>query len=581
MNVLFELTNDELIDPMYVTPYSGLELPLSWEKEELPRYDFQKKLKDLTFIKEDFQYFLSLEQSDSRCNLQTLRVLINCGMDAEDTELFVGTFSMANGSWDLDKCTVKFKVDTVDSYQCIDDNDDDVNVLDLGLTEQIISLGFEYKFEQYLCVGGDCIDHEELIEDKWVLWYTLGSGKSYLRQIINAPCDYIASSEWIVVEPCTNGIIKYAKTYSYVPFEQTYPSGGTSYFSLDINLDPISQVDNGMKLIEVMQELLNVSCNSYTLQSDFFQWNPENETNINYVTGETNKYRNLILFQKSDVKRPNTSNNATKAETNFIELLEEICNIFNCWYTIIDDYLRIEHVSWFQSNLGLNLATPSNKEKYLKGTRKYSYDETKLPNVEKFQFMESGSIDFVGTDIIYDSNCTNNNEENKSETVINNITTDIVFCLENPESESDLVSDDGFVLVACDQSNNVYFENGILEANTSLNNILGWAHLHDKLFRHARVLPEGNLNNEDVVFESTLPTIKQDKFNVIMPCSQIKLFNPLDQIRAALGWGFVQTAELNLMNCNFNLELLLNEIQDITYTFEYGDFDEDFDFDFD
>jgi hypothetical protein len=330
-----------------------------------------------------------------------------------------------------------------------------------------------------------------------------------------------------------------------------------------------------------MQELLDSSCGGLTIVSDFFQWNPESETPINYVTQAQNKYLNLILFQKSDVKRPNDSNNATKAETNFMDLLENICKTFNLGYKVTGNNFRLEHISFFESDLGINLLSNPLNKKYLNGTRKYGYDENKLPKYEKFSFMESGSADFVGVDIRYSSNCVNNDEENRSNNDVENITTDVLYCLENPASDSD-VGDDGFVIIACDGSNNVLFDDGILEANTSLNNVLSWAHLHRDLWKYGRVLFEGNMNGVDTEFESIVPTIKQNRFETIMSCDAIKAFDPLDQIKATLGWGFVQSAELTLSQCRMGLEISLKEL-DLGTSYEqiFGDFDEDFSEEFD
>jgi len=91
----------------------------------------------------------------------------------------------------------------------------------------------------------------------------------------------------------------------------------------------------------------------------------------------------------------------------------------------------------------------------------------------------------------------------------------------------------------------------------------------------------GNMNGEETTFESVQPNIKQEKFSVILPCDAITEFNPIDQVRASLGWAKIGTAELKLSQCTMTFELLLTEIQDVTADVELGDFDGDFDEDFD
>lgn len=538
MQVRFEINNDELAQPRVVVPFSGKDLSLNYELQDEPKFDFLTKIKDLTFVGDDFDFFNALETSDNNCDLQTVRVLLNCGFASEDHQLFKGTFSMSSGTWDLDKCNVKFKIDEEDPYSCIENNDDDHNILTFT-GPRTIGLNLEIGLESYIChilgLNGypQCTSLPD--DELWTKVVFNGFYGCYVRQYMVAPNDYMPSSSWIYYEDVADGkkyIRRYIPSDNEILFE--FPDSGPV-----LTTEPVNTIDNGRQLQNVMETLLLRACfdigSRLDLVSDFFQWNPENVTTINYVTQELNKFMNLIIFQKSDVKRPDVSGNATKAETNFIELLEQVCGIFNCRYRVIGTTLRIEHLSWFQRDLGIDLATPDNLERFLKGTRKYSYDDNKLPKYESFQFMESGSVDFVGKDIYYEGNCVNDDKENKPTVNIDKVTTDVIYCMENRQSDSNNVSDDGFVIMACDDNNNVYYEDSILGGNTSLNNVLSWAHLHDKLFRHGRVLKNGFLNDVATEFISTVPTIKQDKFSVSMDCQTLPYFDPIDQIKASLG----------------------------------------------
>ena len=79
-----------------------------------------------------------------------------------------------------------------------------------------------------------------------------------------------------------------------------------------------------MHLNSVIQVFVNQFCPNVQVVSDFFQINPQNQSEINYVTGQRTQTNNLILFQKSDVKRPNVSGNAWKAEWTFEKLMETL-----------------------------------------------------------------------------------------------------------------------------------------------------------------------------------------------------------------------------------------------------------------
>lgn len=594
MTIRYEVTYGNEA-PRIITPFSGNDLSLKWDREDLPKYDFKKEVTEITLVKQDFAHFLALEQSNDNCELQTLRIISNCGFQSQDVILYEGTFTMSSGKWDLDKCTVKFKIEQEDPYKCFEEDDTEYNILDFVLP-RTVNLGVTIVTDYIICGTFseiDCSD-EALEEGLWTFNFeqtiqfegSIFYYKVYIRNKITVPCGFYPGDDWTLISACSGGNEIYVKRddSERPPIGEFQVLDNGLQIVLDYeNITAASNIDNGRKLLQVMETLLDKSCfnEGKNIVSDFFQWNPENQTNINYVTNEINQYSNLVIFQKSDVKRPLASGNATKAELNFNDILENVCNMFNCAYRFIDGNLRIEHISYFQSNLGLNLATPDNERKFLKGTRKYAYDETQLPKFEKFKFMDSGTLDFDGVDIIYDSNCVNNKEENRKEITIDNITTDVMTCIQNPSSDSEVVSDDGFVIIACDANYNVLYDDGILDSGTTINNVVGWAHLHDKLFRHGRVLKFGNLNQQDVEFETINPTIKQDQFSVILKCNQINSFDPLDQIKASLGWGYLQSGELKLSTCSMSFDLMLENIQGVNYEFEYGDFDSDFDEDFD
>jgi|SRR5690554_5037129 len=350
------------------------------------------------------------------------------------------------------------------------------------------------------------------------------------------------------------------------------------------NVTDFSTIDNGMKLKDVMQYLLNQACpdGNLTLVSDLFQWNPENPTSINYVTGRVNLYYNLIIFQKSDIKRPNASNNATKAESSFKKMLKDILTIFNAGYKITENTFRIEHISWFETDLGLNLIQDKNM-KNLNGTRKYSFNNTKVAKSEIFTFMdESNNRDFKGEGVDYDNNCVKNGEVTKIEHKVDNITTDIDYVVSMGETESAEISDSGFVLVACSSTLNVFTEPVVLPAAQKPNNILGWAHLHRDMWKYGRLFDKGIMNrNPNTTFTSPIPKIKQDSFECFLNCNEIKRFDPLDKIQGMLGWGFVDTAQLKLNQCSIELELLLDKITKVNINNILGDFDENFEETFD
>lgn len=539
-----------------VAPLMGQDNNISYSREDDRRYDFKKEIKEVTFIGKDFEYFHAIETGLLKCQQHIFRIYNECGDHIDDDLKFTGYFSGTSGDWDLESCTVKFKIKQDDPYRCFDENDKDINIFDTLITRQTIQLGVSLSYTY------DSEKNE--------------AGKYYyenLKIILNTPCDFVAPSGWITEDLCGQvvpGRMSYSKTF--IEFTSDTPI---------IENQPFNSIDNAFLLQEIFQYLLDSLCYGLTLRSEILGWNAIDPFTYDLELNDLTRYQNLKLVQKSDVKRANALNNATKGELNFTDLLTGICEILNLGYAVIGNEFRIEHISFFERNYGTDFTKSKKNEFNLKGTRKYTYDQSKLPRFETFAMMEAQHTDFVGKDIEYFDFCVNNEVENKNEINVDFITTDVLFCLENPSSESDLVSDDGFVLIACDQNGQVIYEPGILTSATPLNNTLSWAHLHRDLWKHGRVLKEGYMNGQVTEFYFTVPSIKQKKFSVVLDCNQIRDFDPLEKIRSTLGWGAIQTAELNLRDCTLDLELNIEEIQLKPVTQEYGDFDADFDTDFD
>ncbi|WP_435134263.1 hypothetical protein [Formosa sp. A9] len=632
----FEIEN--ALDTFDITPNSGRNLSIQFTKSDERRFDYEEEIKDIVLIGNDYKYFYNLEKSDTRCELQTFRVYMTCG--GQETVRFEGIFAMSSGVWDLERCTVSFKVKNSSPYKCIE-NDKSKNLYDYNLPLYATDCP-SYFLNTLTCNNkDDCLDckefgtTEELELTGWTLMHekTVDASnvrvdfKLYAREEMWVPCGQPTTDDWILLENCVQHIFtvdnetlyvdKYYRVYSsenesFEPVligDKHFQTGGSNqcyYANLktSVPIGPRYFFVNGFKLLDVIQAFINDYCPGLTVVSDFFQWNPKNQTSINYVTGETNLWTNLILHQKSDVKRmyPNYRNPSTKAEISFPELFSDILNTFNLGYKIESGEFIIEHVSWFINNLGLDL-TSSKYSNHLRGTKKYSYNTTDWYKYEEFSFMESENLDFVGTDIVYNSECLEDNTKSKPIDV-SNITTDIMHIISDQIKGEDKVSLDGFTLVACESSgslrkiyNDSNISNGyrdlltfktiqvnpILDTGITINNSLSWAYLHDKLWKYGRIFLNGSMNGVDTNFTTKVPAINQEPINVILGCTDLKNFNPLDKIKSSLGWAFVRSAELKLYQCVMTLELQLESIQDTrgSGNTEYGDFDGDFDENFD
>lgn len=235
---------------------------------------------------------------------------------------------------------------------------------------------------------------------------------------------------------------------------------------------------------------------------------------INYVTGAANKLKNILIAQKTDIISYKSSEAASKGLYSLKNLLEDLRNIFNVyWYIDANGKFKIEHLSFFGS-VGTFDLTTNDYERWVRGTRGFEFDKTKMPKYEKLKFSEGNTDDFLTSVIEYSGACVNSREgEDSKETVISRITTDIQGLMINAGS----VGNDGFVLLVHD-GQNILQETGQMTGGILANGHLAAANLHAAYFLHGRVLSSGKINGYNYTFKSIIKTKKQEPISFPYCC---------------------------------------------------------------
>lgn len=284
--------------------------------------------------------------------------------------------------------------------------------------------------------------------------------------------------------------------------------------------------DSNRWLMDVIEAVGNHVFGTVTVQSMFFT------EATNYVTGLANKYTLLTIAQKSDIKRPIASNEATVANISFDELTYILRVMFNVYWEWDGTNLWVEHISYFTKTDGVDLRT----QEIAARSNRYEYDKEKMPRTEKFSWMEAFNMDFIGVPIKYETStgiaspCVDNTEvEYKIR-----VTTDI----EMIENNTDSASDDGFVILANylnGASYYVYRTQGVYALESRYNNDLSWGNLHHAFHRHGRVLEYGYLNNDYTAFASTIRTKKQEINAIICNPHDSDEYDPNNLITTELG----------------------------------------------
>ena len=318
-------------------------------------------------------------------------------------------------------------------------------------------------------------------------------------------------------------------------------------------------------LIDFIEYVVNQICGG-TVTSAFL-----NNVN-NYVTGDINHYNKLLIAQKSDIKRWDSSNPATVADMTWNEIVELLKIMNLAWrYNAVTNIVTIEHVSYFTSAAGLDLRT----QEIALSNSKYAYTKEQTPKYEKFYWMESGNDEFLDATIWYDSLCVNQNPDTNTKEQYWNVTTDIQYICECMESTDTLqnISDEGWVLLACYESGGLLY---IYQTNRPMNNIyyncdLGWGILLNALFRHERMQLTGYVKGILTTFVSMVKNKIQE--TAMIWCEEydptLYFTTELGETYFAGAKGYVSTATL-APDGSVKLKLLYGEPDNPDTGFSFG-----------
>jgi hypothetical protein len=426
-----------------------------------------------------------------------------------------------------------------------------------------------YRF--YITIGSSQVEVHPLNFMKTSLVDSQESGEIFYRRKFNGTLRFIGDDFDLIymveqVDPCTEIVLTIEQRDSGAATYHTYWEG---YFSttngtfdldnctFDVTPKPYDLYKNfatngdvEYNILDVTPEvttsttLVTYTHNRYltdvieyivgqiepgaTVASWFFnnEYNP--------VTFDVNKYRYLTIAQKSDIKRPLDSNPATKALMSFNELMKILRTMYNVYYKFDGTTFRIEHLSYWDDEPGLDLRTQASAVR----SNKYSYDTDSMPRFETFSFMEARDTNYTKHTISYDEKCTKSDKNASTvDYSVQNVTTDIDYIedrVASDDTESD-IDDSGFVILANylqDVTPHVYFGAAYENAGASHNYPNSWSYLLRAFFLHGRVLLTGNINDTAVDFISTAKNKKQDIKAIV--CYEDN-YDPSDYITTELG----------------------------------------------
>lgn len=570
-----------------VAPLGESEFTIEWSFESDTGKRFYSKNfgGKITFKGAAYQRLLMFEKSIYRCVIQTITIERRCvdsGFVETWVPFFTGNISLNAGEWDEDSCQVVMKFESSSPDKCFKDHKGDkINLFGVTARYGISLYPSNVTLEKVTYTNhlgsGDCSGYYwggagSPDDGRWTAYFhsNARSGTScigttkWVRQTLAVACaDPAPSGGWTLISnTCTTGGNRiYARAASIYDCQTTIsgeaPDESTIQSCL-ITGDGATniQIDNGMKLMDVIKLFIDAFCPSLILKSDFFQFNPDQVSDINYVTGSASKVKNIFVFQKSDVKRPGATGNATIAEWTFEKLMTYLKYEFNVDWRIEGGQFRIEHVSYWTKEEGINLLDPK-YARYIIQKRAYSYKTEKIPKSEIWKYKEAAIYtDFAGEPIVYNECITDGGGDTDATYAMDDVTTDLQLILENPSKDSALVSDEGFVFIATSQNGSQYSvltEDGILGPGR-LNNTLAVSQVLRDYHMYERPLPRGIMNRALVEFYSTLPLKKGVRISIPLCCDDT--FDPDDTINSPLGTGIVEKATFDLNTSMLDLDLV-------------------------
>lgn len=560
MNVTFNMV---LFGTTYeVFPVNAGEIESELIDDETGAYFHRTKTKKLKFKNRKGSTYTLLKKmfNQSSCNEGTM-VIEFCDKQ------YLFYFSKFDMTLNEDKCYIELDLNVNDDYRCLYEGwETKHNLIQWSTTTARLSNFVEYDIVANIFGTGSfpAADGWELLANLPLTQGGTNNVDVFARQVLtyfclNGTTPQPPNNTWNLYQDNCPIQITYTKGLGdifQVDHESDIPpdhikipvdAGGPTMFAhSDIfqeNTYDFADIDfvNGSRLSNVLTGLLTESC-GYTIKSDFFQINPDNVSSINYVTGETSRVTNILLFDASDIKDPIAATPATKRDISLKDLMTDLHNAFRVkWRIINGNVLEIEHESFFTSTVGLDFSEDA-------GYRVISLERGLTNNRIKFSSFYNRGIDAKGVDILYSGSCTN--EDTKEISV--KFTSDVI------RLKDDSIND-GLVMIACQTeeiSTNLYYiepDEGAISQQVLPNTALGWANLHKDFHKHERDLDTVNINNEDISSLSVKKSRKQT-ISVSNPCLNI----PEDElVTTSYGDGIIQKMTTPLLNCRSKIELLI------------------------
>lgn len=384
------------------------------------------------------------------------------------------------GLWDFDRKVCELSFNVVDDYTMLFERWDekDVTAIYYDVASVIVDSETVSLSIPATSIPGTGSEHN------WVYDGQTPGYKHYKKQLIEIPaplwdCDEVLPTETSTIDPLTG-------EYLFPVYRNKYSRGSKVTQTV---IRPLSYFLPVFDLLEQYLTNVNISINTATYCPYFSRFGLEN----------------VMFAQKSRV----LDNEAVASSKipSLKELLEIYKILFNLDWLIENDYLYFKHPDERQQTTPSFITWPKHDLTNITGQNwaaqlnKLQYKTDEQPFKEVWNVERTNDLDFNGKPIRY----TEGISQNQIEYEMSNFQTNLKAVLVAGDAESirkEDISDDGFVVVACDGSNNIINETGILAPESEhINGKLALTKLHYNHHRTGdRYFSTGEMNEIQTAF---------------------------------------------------------------------------------
>ena len=544
---------------------------------------FRRKLDTtLIFKGADFNRLYEIELSGT-CDKYDVDIRYDSG-DFYTGEL---KFRTSATDWDLTACRVQVKLEPRDAYSCLTDEwEKEQNIFSLiPLNLQTIK-AFQGSIEESTCIENPCTLLQCTAPYDCFPAGAEAEGWNYVEHqvITNVGDTYRRVTRWkreVLVVDCTGGVPNPPLGDGWILVEDNCPVSAkyarklaTNYNQANsFNIEPtgnpeevwysqfwdivglgqtenVENISNGILLADILSAFN--PCSQYTLRSNLLGIN-EQGSDPATTPYTNNRTKNIVVFQKSDIKRYWAFQDATKGMISFKKICEALAAMFKAEIRVQNTDLRIEHYTYFNETNGIDLTTPT-YSKYIDGLAQYQYDGANSPRAERWKYYEDVSRDFEGFPVYYD--CPTQADTEEKLISFERINNDIAHIILNNQD----ISNDGFCFAETGViDSDRYLVSRFIYPLTSqvyLNGGYAITSLIDNYHRWERPFITGTLNGVLQTFNSALRRRKQVELNIKISAQGFKNFDAEELVKSQFGWGKIESLAWSAKSCKLTLTLL-------------------------